>query len=315
MSILSNMDDDSKADTDDADKGMNTGWSKEPTILDLKQDLADSQSDHSAHVAQVDIWLDNLNVTGNAALPKVKNKSNIVPKVIRKQAEWRYASLSEPFLSTEDLFNVAPVTFEDKAAAEQNALVLNYQFNHKIQKVTFIDEFIRTAVDEGTVVLRVGWDFEEKEVEVEIPTFKYITTQDPQAAQQMQMLIQMAQQNPEEFNSQIPKEIQHAVKLSVENGVIVQAEQSGTTTEMQIQTVKNIPTIDVCDYNNVHIDPSCKGDLTKANFVIYSFETSLSELEKDGKYKNLDKINVDGNSILSTPDHVSQDESCFNFSW
>ena len=28
-------------------------------------------------------------------------------------------------------------------------------------KLAFIDEYIRTAVDEGTAVVRVGWEFEE----------------------------------------------------------------------------------------------------------------------------------------------------------
>ncbi|RKZ99415.1 MAG: hypothetical protein DRQ47_11100 [Gammaproteobacteria bacterium] len=82
---------------------------------------------------------------------------------------------------------------------------------------------------------------------------------------------------------------------------------------MQMVTVKNQPTVDVCNYNNVIIDPTCMGDLEKANFVIFSFETSLSELEKDGKYKNLDKINIEANNVLGDPDHVTEDESSFNF--
>ncbi len=90
-----------------------------------------------------------------------KGRSKLVPKLVRKQAEWRYAALSEPFLSTDDLFNTAPATFEDKASAEQNGLVLNYQINCRIDKVKFIDEYVRTAVDEGTVVVRVGWEVEE----------------------------------------------------------------------------------------------------------------------------------------------------------
>ena len=39
---------------------------------------------------------------------------------------------------------------------------------------------------------------------------------------------------------------------------------------------------------NVIIDPTCLGELDKANFVIYSFETSMAELKKDGRYSNLD---------------------------
>ncbi len=64
---------------------------------------------------------------------------------------------------------------------------------------------------------------------------------------------------------------------------------------------------------NVIIDPTCEGDIDKANFVIFSFETSLSQLKKDGRYKNLDKINTSTSSVLATPDHTTQDTSSFTF--
>jgi len=63
-----------------------TDWENEPTVRDLKQDLEDSKSDHDTHVVNVDTWLDNLNITGKAKRAKVKGKSSIVPKLIRKQA-------------------------------------------------------------------------------------------------------------------------------------------------------------------------------------------------------------------------------------
>ena len=60
-----------------------------------------------------------------------KVQSRINPKLIRKQYEWRCASLTEPFLSTRDLFKVNPTTHEDTARAKQNELILNYQFECK----------------------------------------------------------------------------------------------------------------------------------------------------------------------------------------
>jgi hypothetical protein len=58
-------------------------------------------------------------------------------------------------------------------------------------------------------------------------------------------------------------------------------------------TTKNQPVLTVCDYNNLVLDPTCEGDIEKANFAIFSFETSLSELKKDGRYTNLDDINFE----------------------
>ena len=137
-----------------------TDWANPPKVSDLQRDYTEAESDKSAHSAKVTQWLDMMNVTGSAAIPKVKGRSTVQPKLIRKQAEWRYAALSEPFMTTDDLFDAEPVTYEDKRAAVQNGLILNNQVNTQIGKVAFLDEYIRTGVDEDTVVVRVGWDFE-----------------------------------------------------------------------------------------------------------------------------------------------------------
>jgi hypothetical protein len=80
-------------------------------------------------------------------------------------------------------------------------------------------------------------------------------------------------------------------------------------------TLKNQPAIEVCEFSSLLIDPTCKGVIPKAEFIIYSFETSKSALEKDGdKYTNLDKINTETNSISNAPGHIhSEDVASFNF--
>jgi len=105
---------------DPADLGVKiTNWENPPTVRKLKQDYTDARSSHDAQVCKIDTWLDNLNITGKAKRTKTATRSAISPKLIRKQAEWRYASLAEPFLSTNDIFNAAPISFEDKDAAVQ----------------------------------------------------------------------------------------------------------------------------------------------------------------------------------------------------
>lgn len=291
-----------------------TTWINEPKLKDLKQDYTDAQSAHNKQTGVIDVYLDNLNIEGKARVKKKAGRSNIVPKLIRKQAEWRYASLSEPFLSTDDIFNTAPITFEDKKAAIQNGLVLNHQFNTKIQKIKFIDEYIRTAVDEGTVICRTGWNFQEEDFEIEVPDFEFVPTLDPEVADQHQKFMQMMQQDLALYEENIPPEWQQAHAIFMEEGVPVEPVQSGSHMEIETRVVANHPTVEVCNYKNVMIDPSCLGDLTKANFVIYSFDASLSSLEKEGKYKNLNRINTDTNSILGEPDYNNPDDSSFNFS-
>ena len=261
-------------------------WENPPTLADLKQDYESAKVAHDAHTTEVDTWLRVLN--GEQTINAKKGRSRLVPKLARRQAEWRYAALSEPFLSTDDLFNTAPQTFEDKATATQNGLVLNYQLNCRMDKTKFIDEFVRTAVDEGTVIVRTGWEFEEGKRKIYEDIMEMQPVVDPQTGQP----------------SIDPNTGQPAM----------QEVKVGQKSKLKTVTIKNQPVLDVCDFNNIIVDPTCEGDIEKANFAIYSFETSLSELKKDGRYKNLDDINFESASVLSEPDHeVNSDDTSFTF--
>lgn len=280
-------------------------WKNPPSLKELKDDLLGAKSDHDAKVSKIDEWLDNLNVEGKAKVPSQRGRSSVVPKLIRKQAEWRYPALSEPFLATDDLFNISPVTWEDRKGAQQNELLLNYQFRTQIDRTAFIDEFVRTAVDEGTVAVRVGWQYEEEEYEGEFPQFNYVV--DPNQGALHEQLAQMKAGSPAQFMSEVPEELRIAHEMTVQQGVPVVPIQVGVAQETRTRVLANKPTLEVCDYRNLIIDPTCQGNIDKANFIIYSFETSLSELQKDKKYKNLEYVNVTRESILGRPDHEASD--------
>lgn len=53
---------------------------------------------------------------------------------------------------------------------------------------------------------------------------------------------------------------------------------------------KNQPTATVCRNEDIYIDPTCMDDIDKCQFVIHRYETDLSTLKLDGRYKNLDKV-------------------------
>jgi len=290
-----------------------TNWKNAPTIRDLKQDMQDAKPSHDAQEGRITTWLDNLNVTGKAKVDTPKGNSRIVPKLIRKQAEWRYAALSEPFLSTDDVFNVRPVSWEDREAAQQNQLMLNHQFNNQIDKTRFIDEYVRAAVDEGTVICRLGWAFEEEDYTSDFPVVEFMVN--PEVAPMIEQLEKMKQESPSVYDTDVPEELKQAHQMSMEQGQPIEARVTGYKKETRKRTVKNCPTIEICDYRNVTIDPTCFGDVEKISFVVFSFEASLASLEKDGKYKNLKNINTSNSSILGDPDHAtSEDAGNFNFS-
>lgn len=291
-------------------------WIKIPTLLELKQDQSDAKTIHDGRVKKINEWLDNLNVTGKAAPKPVPGQSSIQPKLIRKQAEWRYAALSEPFLSTDDVFNVKPVTWEDRDAARQNELVLNHQLNTKIDKVRFIDEYVRTAVDEGTVIVQVGWAFEEEEYEADVPNIQFQVDEDMRPMHEQ--LAEMKKTSPSQYVTDVPDELKEAHDIYVEDGrPISPVPLPGSRKVKKTRTLKNHPTLEVCDFRNVMIDPTAQGDIDKAGFVIKSYETCLAALKADGKtYQNLDSIQLTNNSILAAPDHAPSKaaDSNFNFS-
>jgi len=288
-----------------------TDWANEPSLMDLKYDLEEAKPAHDTQVQRINRWLDNLYVRGSANVNTPKGRSKHVPKLIRKQAEWRYPALSEPFLSSPDIFDVQPISWEDRKAAQQNSLVLNNQFNTKIKRTRFIDEYVRTCVDEGTVIVFTGWEFEEETVQEEAPVVEFAP--DPSMAEVIQEIDQVKQSNPTAYRLEVPEELKQAYEMSIEAGIPYRPNVIGTEIVDVIKTVKNQPILEICDNRNVTIDPSCHGDLDKAGFIIRSFESSNAALEKTGKYFNLDKIVKNQSSPLSEPDHETNTPDNFNF--
>jgi hypothetical protein len=276
------------------------GWESAPSIGDLKQNLTDSKSSHDTQTGKIRNWLDNLHIEGSAKPKKITGHSELQPKLIRKQAEWRYASLSEPFLAAQDLFTIEPVTWEDVEPARQNSLVLNHQINTKMDKVEFVDEFVRAAVDEGTAIIKLGWEFEEG---TRVKTQPVVELQpNPQMGQLHQELHAMMQENPTGYESEVPEELRIAHEATMAQGIPYQATILGYEEVEETYTIKNQPSLEICDYRNVIVDPSCRGKLDDAEFIIHRFETSLSNLKRAGRYQNLDSINVSGSSPLGDPD-------------
>ena len=289
-----------------------TGWAKEPSVINLREDFDAAKPFHDNQLTKINRWNNLRDITGGEKMKKVKGRSNVQPKLIRRQAEWRYSALSEPFLGDEKLFKVSPRTFEDVECSTQNELVLNWQFSTKINKVKFIDEYIRTTVDEGTSIVRLGWVRETESITVSVPTFQHYAITSEEEAQALMDAVELETQNPRMFNK-IPEEIQAAVKYFKETGQPSTAIISGSTEVQEEKIIENKPTVQIMNPDNVYLDPSCEGDPDKAGFVVISYETSKAELLKDGRFKNLKSVNWEGNTVLSQPDHATETEDSFNF--
>lgn len=245
-------------------------WNNPPSVRDLKQDLSEAKSNHDLHVNKVNESLTALR--GELKIKVKEGRSKVQPKLVRKQNEWRYSALEEPFLSTDDMFIVNPVTYKDVDAAKQNMLILNKQFRTDIPKVKFINKYIRTAVNTGTVIVKLNWEYEKGIVTEEVPVY----TQTPEELYlALQQMVSAGQMTEEE-----------AISI-MESGQPIQIGVEPREVETDII---NRPVLQVKDSRNVIIDPSCEGDIDNAQFIIDIFLTDLSTLKKDSRYSNLDLI-------------------------
>ena len=243
---------------------------KKKLLSDLKADLSAADLTRREWLDKRAHWVDQ--TAGRPYGNEEDGKSKIVSRDIKKQLEWVLPSITDPFLSSQDVFKCTPVTYEDAPAAKQNELLLNTQFVRKFNRYSFINKACRVLVTEGTLIVQTGWDYKDEIVEVE----KKVIAVD-------------------------------------EYG------QEYVTTELveEVNVLVNQPTAIVCRNEDVYIDPTCMDDMDKCQFVIHKYETDMSTLKSDGRFKNLDKINDEGNDdyhYVDYTDDITQPRDAFKFS-
>lgn len=291
-----------------------TDWAYEPTIEDIKGDLEYARQENLDQRSNVEGWLALRNASGAESGKKGKapipGRSTVQPKLIRKHNEWRYPALSEPFLNDYKVFTINPRTFEDKKAAEQNQLVLNWQFDTKMKKVAFIDKYVRKTVDEGTCVVRVGWERKTERVTVQKMVYEYYPLEDEQMLQILVQATEAYMADPDffEMSTEYPDSLKASVEYGIQNKIAVYAKEVGMQDVVEERIVWNAPSVRVVNIENFFIEPTPDGDWTEAQYMIHTYETTESELRKRRIYKNLDKVNWGANAVkskLGTLDHQS----------
>lgn len=90
--------------------------------------------------------------------------------------------------------------------------------------------------------------------------------------------------------------------------------QIGVRQEMQTVIKKNQPTAKVCRNEDIFIDPTCMDNMDDCQFVIYRYESSISALKADGRFKNLDKINLSSAEATNNGEqYYPEDKTYFRF--
>ncbi len=248
-------------------------------LEDLKGNYKSSEKFKNDNDEDVSRWLDiyNSEPYGN----EVKYKSQYVSSMTKQMVGWQLPSLVEPFTASEDIVTCEPATHDDVAMAEQAELLLNYQFTRNFPRFQFISDMMLKLMTEGTCFIKTSWEFEEREVtetieeELPIPMNPIEESAFMEAMQAAMMQAQQAGEDPQavqmQFMEQVPTEI-------VEKEITY------------MKKVRNRPTASIRELSDIRVDPTCRGDIQAAQFIIDDFETDLSSLRKDGRYKNLDEL-------------------------
>lgn len=269
-------------------------WDNPPSLRTLKQDYEQSRTHTMDQVNLVREWLDAYKAEGTYAAPDIKGRSKMVMKLVRKQVEWRCPSLTEPFLSSPKLFEVQPRTFEDKEAAKQNELILNYQFKTKLGSVKLMDDIVRTAATEGTAIVKSSWIYKEDVYNETDTEYEVQAVQDPVREQELTELIQQVSEDPSILD-QLDEATQLAVTGSLEQGALIDYIKIKDIPVENRKVKLNHPNAELCDIEDIFVDPTCKGDFKKAKFIVERFDTCLADLKEDGRYQNLDTLEEEVN--------------------
>lgn len=296
-----------------------TNWKNEPDVKKFQDAYKESDTVQSLLKERIDEW-EQIRDGGPELDPeKFKGRSKYRSKIVRQQAEYKYSNLSDPILSDSDMFKAIPRSGNDPQKARKNSLLLNYQWQAQVKRVSFVDDFVRTLVNEGRSIVKTGWDYEAsfEEVETEEPIYA-----SPDEA------IEILEKGIE--NQEITPDEADAVLNSGQLLVI-----GSKKVKRKIEKVlKNQPKYTVCNNRTTRIDPNCNGYMDDASFVIDEYPITWAELKKKehrietlidfdengievkvkkeyGIYKNLNVIeHVDDNEYIADE---NDDESKQNY--
>lgn len=296
-----------QANTENQLEPLQPNWQNEPSLEDLRNDYKNSSSFHEEHKKKLLQYEEDRD--GGKKIQAKPGKSTARPKVVRKNAEWKYPKLEDPFLNTEDMFEIRPRTWEDTKAAEQNQLLLNYQWSTKINKIRLVNDIVRFLVDDGTVIVKTGWEVKEELVKETVEEPVYASPEE--SILLMERAVASGQMGQDEFRERMM------------SGALMEIDVKEVEIEVP-KIVTNQPKYEVCNTANVIIDPTCEGYIEDANFIIHEYDTSIAELKAEeyikdpetgkvsGVYKNLEMIrDEEGNAVFD--EHKSQAYNDFKF--
>ena len=268
---------------------------KEQELLEIvKKDYDLSKVDHNAKMGKIYRWRREYNGDPYEEIKREDGRKNeleekrskLVARDIKKYSSWLESSVIDPFISTHDIVKCFPATPRSTKFAKCAETILNAQFCRQFNRFNFMSTAVSTLLRDGICVVKTGWEFSEdkRKVFYNIDTPLSVVGQPLQPEIPDEQLQQIAQENPEE--AQMLKLLSTPMLDELGRQVYHHEEQY----KEEVIPVINKPTAILCRNEDIFIDPTCMGDISKAQFIIHQYLTDLSTLKMDGRFKNLDKL-------------------------
>lgn len=340
----------------------------------LKADFESAKSLRKQQDAKINKWKREYNGELYGHEKENSKRSKMVSRDIKKQSEWQHAALIEPFVSTPDIIRARPVTYEDAQIAPRIEVLLNTQFCRMFDRYNFMNKALKVLDQEGTCVVRTGWDYREDIIKEQIfveqpnPELEQLAMQMEELGMKANELAQIISEIEQEYgipnesdmqgaseqlatelkaggmisdeqiqaqieqrNAQIMSQVRASVPAQV-LGEYSMGKQQLASFEEQLQAMQeqakelpqtiqvpqiienvkpvvNQPTAMICRNEDIFIDPTCQDNMDNCQFVIYRYESDMTTLKREGRYKNLNKIILNS----SDPDYITPDTTKFEF--
>jgi hypothetical protein len=241
-------------------------------MVDGSKILVDLQKNYKASVvsktkvdSSIKNWIKAYN--GDKYGNEVKGRSQIVMKDVKKAIKSMSPSIIEPFLTTASIINAKATKIGNEQKADYVANILNYQYQNEFDKLEFITSISTILPKEGTVFIRTGWAYEEKQ---EVKTLSKLDMDDIDAMK----------------------------KQGVKGITKIEDNKDGTFDVTIKRTIvkKNCPTAVICKNEAITTDPTASS-FSDSKFITYEFEMSLSDLKKQKDIYDYQEIN---DSLIDT---------------